>query len=47
MHYDPMRLSRIQENEIRTTGEKLTLSGYMGELYGPIWITVPTSSTKR
>jgi hypothetical protein len=37
MLYDPMRLSRIQENEIRTTGKKLTLSGYMGELYGAIW----------
>jgi hypothetical protein len=37
MLYDPMRLSRIQENEIRTTGKRLTLSGYMGELYGAIW----------
>jgi len=37
MLYDPMRLSRIQENEIRTTGKKLTLSSYMGELYGAVW----------
>lgn len=35
--YDPMRLSRIQENEIRTTGKKLTLSGYMEELYRATW----------
>jgi len=37
MLYDPLRLSRIQENEIRTTGNKLSLSDYMGELYEAIW----------
>jgi hypothetical protein len=35
--YDPMRLSRMQENEIRTTGKKLTLNDYMDELYMAIW----------
>lgn len=44
MLYDPMRMSRIQENEIRTTGKKLTLSGYMGELYGAIWSELESGS---
>lgn len=35
--YDPLRLGRIQENEIRTKEKKLTLSDYMGELYSSIW----------
>jgi hypothetical protein len=37
MLYDPMRLHRIQDNEIRTTGRKLKLGDYMGELYAAIW----------
>jgi hypothetical protein len=35
--FDPMRLGRIQENEIRIKEKKLTLSDYMGELYSSIW----------
>jgi hypothetical protein len=37
MLYDPMRLHRIQDNEIRTTGRKLKLGDYMSELYAVIW----------
>jgi hypothetical protein len=37
MLYDPLRLSRIQENEARTQGKKLTLSDYLGELHASIW----------
>jgi len=42
--YDPMRLSRIQENEIRATRDKLTLSGYMEELYKAIWSELETGA---
>jgi hypothetical protein len=37
MLYDPMRLHRIQDNEMRTTGKKLMLGDYMRELYAAIW----------
>jgi len=37
MLYDPMRLHRLQDNEIRTEGKKLTLSEYLSELYTSIW----------
>jgi len=37
MLYDPMRLHRIQDNEIRTEGKMLTLGDYMSELYTAIW----------
>ncbi|UCC40134.1 MAG: zinc-dependent metalloprotease [Candidatus Aminicenantes bacterium] len=37
MLYDPMRLHRIQDNEMRTDGQKLTLGDYMSELYSAIW----------
>ena len=43
--YDPMRLSRILENEIRAKGKKLTLSEYMGELYSSIWKELNTGVT--
>ncbi len=42
--YDPMRLGRIQENEIRTKEKKLTLSDYMGELYSSIWEELDTGA---
>jgi hypothetical protein len=35
--YDPMRLHRIQDNELMAKGDKLTLGAYMGELYAAIW----------
>lgn len=37
MLYDPLRLQRIQDNEIRTEGEKLRLSDYLDELYTAVW----------
>lgn len=44
MLYDPMRLGRIEENETRTKGKKLTLSDYMGELYSSIWEELNTEA---
>lgn len=35
--YDPVRLHRIQDNELMVKGDKLTLGNYMGELYAAIW----------
>ncbi len=35
--YDPVRLHRIQDNEMMTQGKKLVLGDYMGELYAAIW----------
>jgi Met-zincin/Domain of unknown function (DUF5117)/Domain of unknown function (DUF5118) len=35
--YDPMRLHRIQDNEMMAKDEKLTLGTYMGELFEAIW----------
>ena len=35
--YDPMRLHRIQDNEMMAKGEKLTLGTYMDELYAAAW----------
>ncbi len=37
MLYDPMRLHRIQDNEIRTTEKKMKLADYLNELYEAIW----------
>ncbi len=44
MLYDPMRLSRIQENETRTTGKQLTVSDYMEELYEAVWSELGSGS---
>lgn len=35
--YDPMRLHRIQDNEMMAKGDKLTLGAFMGEIYAAIW----------
>jgi len=35
--YDPVRLHRLQDNEMMTKGKKLTLGDYMAELYAAIW----------
>jgi hypothetical protein len=37
MLYAPMRLHRLQDNETRAEGKKLTLSEYLSELYTSIW----------
>jgi len=35
--YDPVRLHRIQDNEMMTRAKKLTPGDYMSELYAAIW----------
>jgi len=40
--YDPARLHRIQDNEMRTEGKKFTLENYLSELYSAIWEELET-----
>jgi hypothetical protein len=42
--YDPLKLSRIQENESRVRGKTLTLGKYMTELHVSIWSEVGTGA---
>jgi hypothetical protein len=40
--YDPARLHRIQDNELRTKERKLTLEDYLSELHTAIWEELET-----
>jgi hypothetical protein len=40
--YDPVRLHRIQDNELRTKERRLTLEDYLSELHSAIWEEMET-----